>query len=865
MRHIYFLLFFLPDLSLFAQIAPPCPFPDPPGAEDCLSTCVFCDFDGYQGLNNGFASSGNIVCGQIALNNDLWFGFAAGSDSISINIITSNCQGGDGLQAALFESCDAGDAIACNPGIAGGAGLPLVVSYGGFEPGQTYFLMLDGFSGDVCNFEIDVQHGTTAPPQPGPTGAVQGLGQVCPMAFTTYSVAPVSGAGYYHWTAPPGASINGGGNNVTLPAANGNVVQILFGQAGGQICVSAGNACYAPTTSCRNVTVQPLGPTFLPPVYAPWEDLPFIWDMDPSTTIGSPGVYQLQAVFQSWLGCDSIVRQKITLYPPLAGGRVFYDFDGNGVFDAGSDEPIEGATLAKSGIFPGQTTQTDSEGQYRFYVPNIQAGDTIWIQSLPFTASYAPDFHLYSGLVSFGHDFAVTPPADVSGFVFYDNNENGIYDTGDGPSVGVILASGSGQFATTDHNGQYHFALPGGAPDTIRALPPFPGATSEPPYLVHTDGAAAGFDFALSSTLGDEFDLATDLTNSNIFRAGFVTNLSLTAKNNFYSTTPAAQARVSLPYFVDYVGAIPMPDLITGDTLYWNLGALGPLETRTLQLKLRIAVGTPGSTPVNIPVLITPVNGDEIPANNAYLLQTTTFASADPNDKQVSPAYVTPAMLNAGSRLEYTIRFQNTGNYPADFVRVVDTLQALVDIASLRVLASSHACTWSLQGPGVLEFFFADINLPDSTSNEPESHGFVKFSVEALPGLEIGATAENFCDIYFDFNDPIRTNTAATQVVYFLPGGGLPPSDPEFSARPNPAGWWLQFSWADPLPADGLLRLFSVNGWPVAQQNVAAGSTGFMLDVSYVPNGIYLAVLESGGQVYHKRVAVLHEGDVRRD
>ena len=55
-----------------------------------------------------------------------------------------------------------------------------------------------------------------------------------------------------------------------------------------------------------------------------------------------------------------------------------------------------------------------------------------------------------------------------------------------------------------------------------------------------------------------------------------------------------------------------------------------------------------------------------------------------------------------------------------------------------------------------------DINLPDSTSNEPESHGYIKFKVSPQADMVEGTQVENFADIFFDFNDPIRTNTTLT-------------------------------------------------------------------------------------------------------
>jgi hypothetical protein len=62
-------------------------------------------------------------------------------------------------------------------------------------------------------------------------------------------------------------------------------------------------------------------------------------------------------------------------------------------------------------------------------------------------------------------------------------------------------------------------------------------------------------------------------------------------------------------------------------------------------------------------------------------------------------------------------------------------------------------------GPGVVKFNFYGINLTDSTSNEPASHGSIRFSVKLNQGLPTGTKIENKAAIYFDFNPAIVTNT----------------------------------------------------------------------------------------------------------
>ena len=61
-----------------------------------------------------------------------------------------------------------------------------------------------------------------------------------------------------------------------------------------------------------------------------------------------------------------------------------------------------------------------------------------------------------------------------------------------------------------------------------------------------------------------------------------------------------------------------------------------------------------------------------------------------------------------------------------------------------------------------MTFRFNQIMLPDSTTNQVGSNGFVKFRLKHPASLPFLTEINNFVDIYFDFNDPIRTNTATT-------------------------------------------------------------------------------------------------------
>ena len=134
--------------------------------------------------------------------------------------------------------------------------------------------------------------------------------------------------------------------------------------------------------------------------------------------------------------------------------------------------------------------------------------------------------------------------------------------------------------------------------------------------------------------------------------------------------------------------------------------------------------------------------------------------SYDPNDKQAFPmGYGEEHLIEANTDIEYLIRFQNTGTDTAITVVIRDTLSRYLDPATIQVGGASHSFRYELYGEGILKFIFDDIMLPDSNINEPASHGFVKFKISQQRNLPIGTQVENSAAIYFDFNEPIITNT----------------------------------------------------------------------------------------------------------
>ncbi|MFY8130670.1 MAG: DUF7619 domain-containing protein, partial [Burkholderiaceae bacterium] len=59
-------------------------------------------------------------------------------------------------------------------------------------------------------------------------------------------------------------------------------------------------------------------------------------------------------------------------------------------------------------------------------------------------------------------------------------------------------------------------------------------------------------------------------------------------------------------------------------------------------------------------------------------------------------------------------------------------------------------------------------NLPDSTNDEPNSHGFIAYKIKPKTNVIVGDIVNATAAIYFDFNPPIITNTASTAFVETL-------------------------------------------------------------------------------------------------
>lgn len=103
---------------------------------------------------------------------------------------------------------------------------------------------------------------------------------------------------------------------------------------------------------------------------------------------------------------------------------------------------------------------------------------------------------------------------------------------------------------------------------------------------------------------------------------------------------------------------------------------------------------------------------DYSPWNNVKYFHDTIVGSFDPNFKEVSPAGTGPEgyISTSDSVLDYVIHFQNTGDYYAQKVVIIDTLSSNLDRTSMRPGYSNHDYTADMSETGILKFTFNNVS-----------------------------------------------------------------------------------------------------------------------------------------------------------
>ena len=359
----------------------------------------------------------------------------------------------------------------------------------------------------------------------------------------------------------------------------------------------------------------------------------------------------------------------------------------------------------------------------------------------------------------------------VTGQIFLDENTNGIKDGDEilllnqnllriNPEPTANVISDSAGFQYYVDAGYYTFKIDTGVCWSL--------TTPKSAYAFQvTSGNVSGVDFGLKKK-SNAVRIKSYLTSSPT-RCGFTIPFKISTDNTGCSGSPAKVSLI-LDKLVSYREASPAPSLISGDTLWWDIAMLEAEGKHSISFKMEIAgVEFQGDT-INMPLISYVYNQD----NQLVPMDTFNFSSVincsyDPNDKLNYPNRGDKNYTLSDEELFYVIRFQNTGKDTAFNVELRDTLNANLDLRTLRAIESSHGFSAKYNyADREFRIRFDNILLPDSTTNEVASHGFFAFVVKPIKKSYKKVAIPNKAEIFFDYNPPVKTNTTLNTLVDYF-------------------------------------------------------------------------------------------------
>lgn len=280
----------------------------------------------------------------------------------------------------------------------------------------------------------------------------------------------------------------------------------------------------------------------------------------------------------------------------------------------------------------------------------------------------------------------------------------------------------------------------------------------------------------------------------------------------------AAQIRLVLPTDLSGMETVPTPDMMQGDTAYWNLPILQPDSTFIVKIKFTAPQNLVWDDHFKFSAqIITPQQDIDATNNTAELDmypvrkedQTWIFANTQTVDlKQV-------AASNTG--LTFCSSFQNnySSGQPIAIVNFAGKIRSGLNINTLKIIAASHPVKFDSDLNGVISFKLNTVALPDSSQGDA-SRCYVLYSIEPSADLKHGDLVGHYHYLLYNQNNGISSDLTRAIVRVWdkdvetdkEPDEALPP----ISIFPNPTKGDFQIQTDDPNFVNADLSILDVNG-----------------------------------------------------
>jgi len=428
-----------------------------------------------------------------------------------------------------------------------------------------------------------------------------------------------------------------------------------------------------------------------------------------------------------------------------------------------SNNPYLETLILKNGIYPDDTVEFSNCPNLRYvcqdeyYLYQIEGLINQYGYTNCTTSSYCflnpgGDYYTMQGTNRFDFD---ANGCDASDFLFpyLKFNITGGVDSGN------LIVNASGNYVIDLHSGAH----------TITPILENPSyfTISPPNVVVNYPTQASPFtqNFCVKAN-GSHPDLEVTLLPLNNVRPGFDAKYKIIYRNKGNTMQSGAVNLAFNDAVLDLDIVNPVVATQTVNNLSWNFADLLPFESREITLTFNV------NSPMEIPAVhggdilhftttITSAATDDMASDNTFAFNQVVLNSFDPNDKTcLEGATIAPSEV--GKYVHYMIRFENNGTANAQNIVVKDMIDtAKFDVSSLVPIKGSHSFVTNITSGNKVEFIFENINLPFDDAN---NDGYVAFKIKTLPSLVNGDTFSNTANIYFDYNFPIVTNTATTNI-----------------------------------------------------------------------------------------------------
>ena len=435
----------------------------------------------------------------------------------------------------------------------------------------------------------------------------------------------------------------------------------------------------------------------------------------------------------------------------------------------------------------------------------------------------------------------------VNGTVYFDENGNGIMDLDESPAANRLLNSSPYTYTnSSDSSGMYaHHFYAYGEYTFGAELPEYWDVVTPENYVIVHDEITTGsvyndYNFGLTYST-PVTELVTSINILNSIRPGNTAYFVLSINNLGNQTIPAGELTFTFPESTTYSSGTAYESLID-NTLLFNYEELEPFDNKLYYIYLSASEDLELGDILEFTANSGSLPDDILPENNVDTLEATVITSYDPNHKTVDPAGngVEGFIPMSTEYLEYTITFQNIGTASAINVKIIDTLDANINPKSIQILGAKHDYHFEITNGNIVTWYFNNINLPDSTTDAEGSIGFISYRVKLIADLPEGTVIENTAGIYFDYNDPIITNTTVNTLSDIKNAISDLVVEQTIAVFPNPAV--TQFNIQGNTVFDAVI-IKNINNQTVLHFTGFGETKSFTVNTGDLPAGLYTVTL----------------------